>query len=508
MKGIKKINKYLIIIIIISVLFLTQSALFIFLPDWKGTSQEMTNDPEEEIIPGVVRGVVLTDNGSMSNAGIIIEDEQGNRERVNCNFLSGYYLRLNPGNYTFHFTRGYEFSEVSVDVKVESYKILNLPAVRLVQQYDSYSKGWIAGDLHQHSTFSDGSNNVEEVFISNVNNGLYYGFLSDHNSGYGLSEWINGKDFVAFTDGHGNNRIFNPYEAIEVTTEFGHYQSLGVGMTFDYYEMVLRDYERGQNQAVKDDIIREKIQYIAQEIKRAGGVAQINHPYSSSTMGFNYWDLVEEFDTIEIWNGYFVPGDGRYEGEYKEQNYKSKMKWFELLNEGIYLAATGGSDNHEIESVFSNTDNYEYMQINDMNEYKRALEFTGKYSGLPTTYINVPDVVENGLTQEKTLNAIRNGNSFISNGPIVIADINGVTYGNSVTVEGESAQLNIEAFCRDGLEEIKIVKNGEVIEIIEINDTDFNGQIALSGLNSGDWIILEGLGEGINYAITNPIFID
>lgn len=507
MKGVKKINKYLIIIIIISVLFVTQSALFIFLPDWN-TNQNITNQPEQVVADGVVRGVVLTDNGSMSNAGIIIEDEQGNRNRINCNFLSGYYIKLKPGDYTFHYTRGYEFSEVSMDVKVESYKILNLPTVRLVQQYDTYGKGWVGGDLHQHSTFSDGKNNVEEVFLSNINNGLYYGFLSDHNSGYGLAEWTNGKEFVAFTDSNNNNRLFNPYESIEVTTEFGHYQSLGVGMTFDYYELVLRDYERGQNQATKDEIIRNRITYIAQEIKRAGGVAQINHPYSSSTMGFNYWDIVEEFDTIEIWNGYFVPGDGRYEGQYKEQNFKSKQKWFDLLNEGIYLAATGGSDNHEINSVFGNTDNYQYIQINDMNEYKRALEYTGKYSGLPTTYINVPDVMDNGLTLEKTLQALKNGNSFITNGPIIIADINGVTYGNSVTAENGNVELNIEAFCREGLDSIRIVKNGQVVETIDINDTDYNGKIALNGVNSGDWIILEGLGSGINYAITNPIFID
>lgn len=506
-------SKNVIIIIVLAVLLITQSLLFIFLPNWNNVSNAPTPMVKEEVIPGVVRGVVLTDNGSMSNAGIIIENENGERKRINCNFLSGYYIKLNPGNYKFIFTRGFEFSEVVVDVVVESYRIITLPTVRLTQLFDSYAKGWVMGDLHQHTTYSDGSNNVEDVFLSNVNNGLYYGFLSDHNSGDGLSQWTNGKEFVAFTDKDDNNRVFNPYEANEVTTEFGHFQSLGVGMTFDYYEVVLRDYERGQAKDIKDNIIREKIKYLANEIKRAGGVAQINHPYSLSTMGFNYWELINWFDTVEIWNGYFVPGDGRYEGEHKEQNYKSKMRWYETLNlvkdGGKFLAATGGSDNHEIESMIKVDSTKIYTQINDINDYQNLLELNGKYSGMPATYIHVPDAKNSGLTLEQTLTAIKQGNSFISNGVVLLADINGNSYGETATISSNGkAMLNIEAFCRDGLEKIRIVKNGNVIKEIDVNDSLYNNQIEISGLIQGDWIILEGMGAGVNYAITNPIFIN
>jgi predicted metal-dependent phosphoesterase TrpH len=166
-----------------------------------------------------------------------------------------------------------------------------------------------------HSYYSDGVNSVPDVLVSNISNGLYYGFLSDHNTGRGLSEWAQGNRMTAYIDANDDERLFNAYDAVEVTTEFGHYQTLGLGLTFDLYEVLLRESERVKPTAEKEAIIKEKIRYIGETIKWAGGVAQINHPFSTSTMGFSAWDTIDAFDTIEIWNGYFHPGDGRYEPE-------------------------------------------------------------------------------------------------------------------------------------------------------------------------------------------------
>src|SRR5574344_1357358 len=93
------------------------------------------------------------------------------------------------------------------------------------------------------------------------------------------------------------------------------------------------------------EIVLNRIKYICDAIKRSGAVAQINHPYRVSPLGFNNWELADLFDTVEIWNGNFPPCDGRYEKE--GQNYKSKMKWFDCLNKGIKLSCTGGTDNHD-----------------------------------------------------------------------------------------------------------------------------------------------------------------
>lgn len=474
-----------------------------------GKSRATETGKMEEEAAGYVRGKVLTDNGEMVSSGIIVMDEAGSTYRTTTNPLSGYNLKLKPGKYTLYFTRGFEYSVVQKEVVVESYKKYDIQDVRLVHQYDTYAKGWYGGDIHQHTIYSDGSDTVHEQLMGNISSGLYWGYLSDHNSAMGLSQWVQGNRIVANVDSSGNERYFNAYEATEVTSEFGHYQSIGIGLLFDTYDIQLRDAERAKSKEERDEIIKERIIFIAETIRRNGGIPQINHPYSSNTMGFNYWEIANYFDTIEIWNGVFVPGDGRYESQESsnwEQNYKSKLKWFELLNEvkngGKFIAATGGTDNHSLESAYINKENIENIEITNMEQYKEAYSRNGLYNGVPTTYLHID--VE--VTSESIQKAIKDGNSFISNGPIVIADIDGKSYGDTVTLKNNNVKLNMDAFARDGLESLRIVKNGEILQTIDVNGEAYQDVITLTGLNDGDWIVIEGLGTSTNYCITNPIF--
>jgi phage tail protein X len=471
-------------------------------------SETDISQPDIPVQPGMVRGKVLTDSGAMLPCGIIVEDEQGYVFRAVTNALAGYNLSLAPGSYTLTFTRGAEYSHIIKEVTVESYKVNYLQDVRLVRLYDPFSRGWIPGDLHQHSFYSDGADGVYELLLSNISCGLRFGFLSDHNSARGLAEWLQGNHIVADIDAAGQSSAFGAYEAVEVTTEFGHYQSLGVGLTFDTYEVMLRDIERSRTGEEKDDIIKSKIRYIAETIRREGGIAQINHPYSSNTLGFPYWELADCFDTIEIWNGVFHPGDGRYEPEKTSeqgQNYRSKLKWFELLNEirngGKFIAATGGTDNHTAASPYKR--GQKAQEMSDIQQYKERYEQSGKYSGVPTTYVNC----RGDFNQSNILAALKEGHSFVSNGIVVLADINGSTYGDTAALDS-TVILSMELFCRDGLEAVSIVKNGEAIIDLKLDPgtVNYGDEIALTGLAAGDWIILEVFGEGCLYAITNPIF--
>lgn len=482
-----------------------------------GTSDEASSDPivsEKEgstLGMATVRGKVLTDAGELVTAGIIVEDEEGNTHRVNTSLYSGYNLRLNPGTYKLHYVRGYEYSVVTKTITVEAYKTYYLQDVRLIQLEDSYAKGWVRGDLHQHSYHSDGLNSVHDVLISNISNDLYFSFLTDHNTGHGLPEWVQGNRVVANIDANGQERLFNAYEGVEVTTEFGHYNALGLGLIFDLYEVTLRDVERNKPQAEKDDIIRERIRYIGDTIRWMGAVAQINHPYSISHMGFPYWDVIDSFDVVEIWNGYFLPSDGRYEPEqtsYQGQNYRSKLHWFETLNEvkngGHYLAATAGTDNHDISGPYRHDPNFDETNIKDLADYDKLFLKYGKYTGTPSTVVKI----DGKVTEEKVLESIRKGHSFLTNGPMIYADIAGKSYGETLVTAADNAIANIELFARDGFEELRIIKNGEVIETIATNDESrLTTPVELTDIEADDWFIFEVFGHGVQYAISNPIFI-
>ena len=79
-----------------------------------------------------VRGKVLTDSGEMITAGIIVENEKGETYRMSTNLQSAYNLRLEPGTYNLHFTRGFEYSIVTKTLTVEAYKTYYVQDVRLI----------------------------------------------------------------------------------------------------------------------------------------------------------------------------------------------------------------------------------------------------------------------------------------------------------------------------------------------------------------------------------------
>jgi hypothetical protein len=119
---------------------------------------------------------------------------------------------------------------------------------------------------------------------------------------------------------------------------------------------------------------------------------------------------------------------------------------------------------------------------------------------MPTTFAYSPT----RINTERILEAVRNGNTFISNGPLVFADIKGKTYGN--TVSKDETSVNIELFCRDGLKTLNIYKNGIQMKTFDLSGNSYLNVIELNGMAKGDWIVFEVYGTGVYYAITNPIF--
>lgn len=474
------------------------------------------NTSSDAVVAGIVRGKVTDSNSNMLVAGILVEDEEGTVYRATTNAFGGYSLALAPGAYTLTFCKGAEFDTVVRSVEVNSYKTHYQRDVRLTQLYDSFSKGWIAGDTHQHTYYSDGVDSVESLMISNASTGLYWGFLTDHNTSIGVPEWTGAARVNVVSEENGTPRYFNGFDGVEVTTEFGHFNSLGSGLTLETYDLNLTEAERGS--AEKLDYIHGNLEYIADCIRRIGGVAQINHPYSVTTMGMSNWventdyALFDLFDTIEIWNGYFVPCDGLFTTQTSvNQNYSAKLLWYDLLNQmrqgHTFHAATGGTDNHDTRSEESGESRKIFSeQIDTLDRYYDYWVSGGQYSGRPTTYARI----DGEITMEKVMEAVKNGHSFISDGPIVLCDIDGATYGDTLVPAGRELTIHTDIFNRDGIQEIRVVVNGEIVETVRLSEqtTVYREPITISDdWEAYDWILIEVLGPISQYAITNPIII-
>lgn len=184
----------------------------------------------------------------------------------------------------------------------------------------------------------------------------------------------------------------------------------------------------------------------------------------------------------------------------------SRQDWFGLLNAGIFKPVTGGTAPGEVKDL---------------------------PLGTVRSYVEVGQQALRDNDLQSFWEAAKDGKSFVTNGPIIEADINGASYGETVGAS-ESVVLNLKVSAADWVpvDEIRIVVDGVVQDIdLTINEESvvrFEGQIPLNlEAGSNHWVVIEagatldallaGTQAGRQYrraypghqpvAFTNPIFI-
>lgn len=165
------------------------------------------------------------------------------------------------------------------------------------------------GDLHMHSTASDGSMSAYELGVLAKKKGLDFIALANHNN---FSENLH----LPHIDG----LTFVP--AVEWTHYKGHINFFGVPSPFD-------------NSFVANT--KEQMQQLIANAKAKGAVISVNHP--KCRICPYLWEDEDAFDMMEIWNGPMRP-----------TNTDAIRWWTELLKKGRRLPIVGGSDFHRPKS--------------------------------------------------------------------------------------------------------------------------------------------------------------
>ena len=237
--------------------------------------------------------------------------------------------------------------------------------------------GWLAGDLHVHTTYSHDS----------------YGGPSDDNTGpeelytlgWSVEEqfthaFTRGLDFLAITD-HEDIRSqaepsFGAHGVIPLpgyeNSLSGHAQMLGA----------TRLYDNGDESAAA-------VQSAADALRAGGGVFQVNHPAEGSTdfpddADWTYLYDVQP-DVVEVWNISRLWQPPLPSGS---SNDDAIRYWEGWLDRGAKVGATGGSDNH-----WRST-------------------FAAQGVGQPTTWVFARERTTAGV-----LEGLRAGRTFISHQP-------------------------------------------------------------------------------------------
>jgi hypothetical protein len=178
--------------------------------------------------------------------------------------------------------------------------------------------GWYKGDLHSHSTYSDGDSNVATVLASASSKGLDFFALTDHDND------LNGQP-RHWADPDYVSRTMVLLYGIEWSTGRGHANVLAAVPIS--YEPIWQANRAGDPSAA------------AAAAAVQGALFSINHPGSLLCCRWEY-PVPEGIKAVEVWNSmYQLPGYNRWAGH---------QLWDGLLRAGRKVSGIGGSDTHHV----------------------------------------------------------------------------------------------------------------------------------------------------------------
>ncbi len=214
-------------------------------------------------------------------------------------------------------------------------------------------RGWIRGDLHCHTVYSDGDSWPIEMLDAAAAAGLDFLGVTDHNNVGHHGEY-----------GPGGDGLPVVVPGVEVTTYGGHWNAWGTDRWWEFREPEARAVEATMREAAA-----------------AGAVVCVNHPKPFGPA----WEyaVARGFHAVEVWNAPWV-----------FFNSVALAFWEKLLGQGERIVAVGGSDTHKL----------------------RARDPDPRHSprlGVPTTWVDAGE----RPTVASILAALREGRSFVSATP-------------------------------------------------------------------------------------------
>ncbi|SFC31672.1 CehA/McbA family metallohydrolase [Butyrivibrio sp. YAB3001] len=434
--------------------------------------------------------------------------------------------KLPVGRYVIEVSKGSEYEIITdnLTIAADEYTKKEYELNRFV---NLEGEGWMAGELHHHSIYSSpvfgGDDDVvetpEQIANSMMAMGLAYGALSDHHNVLNHAAWKANRrnDFV-------------PIVSKEISTSNGHVMAMGVAKDVIY--AIPEDKDR------TDEYLRNEFVRITDEIKENGGLAQINHPRDlqrSISWNPDFYDMLDIFETMEIWNGSNPMMSG-------STNDAARLLWISLLKKGLFLPATTGSDTHNIcaddyhvlfdeimETLDAIDKNVDELNSKYADETHVMLEIGSKLlpilekwaetsltSGCVRTYVHFDSSEERDIThsQEYILDLLRNGNSFLTNGPILIPKVNGKLPGETVKVKAADSKLTID---------IRLLSNRRLSKLKICTENGVRKEIPLKGQKTGgffdysmnlteaalddNYMYFTAELDCTNMVITNPVLI-
>ncbi|MCA2980237.1 MAG: carboxypeptidase regulatory-like domain-containing protein [Myxococcaceae bacterium] len=465
--------------------------------------------------------------------------------------------RLRPGRYTVWASRGIEYTLEQREVEIVAGKTTT---IGLSLTHVLPTKGWISADFHVHSVKSvDSDMELDERVASFAVEGVDLMTSTDHNmvadyqptiDALGLEPWLRsvvGLELTSLEMGH--------FNAFPIATQPGPIQHGS-----------FRWFYRPPGE------LFAQLRGLGKDPQRT--IVQVNHPRDTVLGYFNAFDvgtytgrplpapssLVRldrtprpdgspspydpvnfslAFDVMEVFNGKRLdnmfaarvptrrpegpeptlpacPADGAITvaclprpGEVIEKPIKytengvekivlqpafpgAQDEWFTLLGQGRRVVATGNSDSHS----------------------------AGAEAGLPRTYLEVgasADGPMRALDVDRAMDALREGRAFVTNGPLVTVDVDGVGPGGTAVNANGVFRLRVKVEAAPWVDVTRVVvrrggptqgKRPEVLKAYEVQPSSallrFEQTELLTGVPDDSFFVVEVFGERSMWPVFSP----
>ncbi len=442
-------------------------------------------------VPGresLVLHVLDAGSGQPLPARVVVRDRDGKLAGSYYRELPGLFtaedgaleLPLAPGRYTLEAYHGIDTVsqarafEIAPGSKVDARVFLE-PWVRLREL------GWANGDGHAHLYTDVKHDDAMAAAVRRICRAQGVDFICACQgwAGYGDNDWKEGYAR------HSDAAFQLQYGAEMPKYRTGHTFWYGLSSTHGYFQPAMDEtYENAYYQApTGTDWTFETLPFpdvpdlelVARLRAAEDAVALVPHPTSW------WWQprgQVEKYTTnvaVSLPAGILAGGvfDGLVTMGYDRDHYFYEDLWFHLLDEGYRLPPVG-----ELDGGYSPDDRFYYGRVR--------------------TYLKVGAET----SRAALVSAVRQGRTFVTSGPIVLADVDGrYEVGDAVPADGNDHTLRIRAFASgrsdDRLSYIVLFRNSRVHKVWDLRagaPRRFEDRLALRETASA-WYVLKAYGR-------------
>ena len=385
-------------------------------------------------------------------------------------------VEVPAGALTMDIVKGFEFWPVREEVEIEAGGVTQL-TVELQPMTDMAAKGWYSGSTHVHMNYAGNLHNTLENLM----------MMSEAEDQDIVLEQVANKDnrildYQHFVPGGGAHPVSTKDRVLVVGQEYRP-PFYGHVFMFGLRDHLISPFTTGYEGTAIESLYPSNTDMF-RKAKAQGATVGYVHAFGGGA------DPLE--GSLGGAKGYMVDAAlGTTDAvEWAQASRAGFHPWYATLNNGLTATAVGGEDS--------------------ISNLQRS-----KLVGSVRTYVYTGG---KGLTMEAWLEGLRNGNAFVSTGPLVELTVNGRIPGEEVEL-ASSGTVELQGRVRSitPLDKAFVIFNGEILEEIpftgERRELDLSRSYPVSG--SG-WFHLrvEGKNEerfplDANFALgfTNPVWV-